>query len=660
MERTDFEQWKAKEVARLLALVESERRYYQEMVASLPVALVVLSQDRSIVSANRAFRQTFAVRMEDLRRKAIEQILPSPQLIERIRDVHANPTAQRSVMVEFADRTLKVSIVPMRNWDDDGEVETLLMLEETAAAAVPQKAALPQEPAAAPVRLAGDVPAIVWQADFSTLAFTSVSGSAEALLGYPAAHWLSTPKFFTERMHPEDRAATMEFYEAAMARAVVLPGDASAEFRAVTAAGGVLWCRETIRVTGAKTITGVMTDITLRKQLEEQLLTAERSEALHGLASRLAHDLNNPLMIITGYGEEMMQTLRPTDAARADVEQILRATERISAITGQLLGYTRKMAPAPAPTNIAAAISRMEEKIAHAVGEGVAVEVAAGEPVWAMADAAQLEEMILALVSPQREDARERSRVTISCEVEAIAEQLPEATLRAGLYARVTVRDNGRGLDPARRVEVFESVLPKNAAGAAIARAYSTAREWGGDIAFTSEPFRGSAFMIYLPLAEAPAVEVPVSAEPPVEARAEAKAVAPEPLRETILLVEDEAGIRALVRKILRRERYNVLEAGSAEEALNVAASHEGRIDLLLTDVILPGMSGRDLAEGLLESLPNLRVLYVSGFTDDEAVRAGDFPPGSKFLQKPFTLSALVGKVREAIEGSRSTSEASD
>jgi CheY-like chemotaxis protein len=190
-------------------------------------------------------------------------------------------------------------------------------------------------------------------------------------------------------------------------------------------------------------------------------------------------------------------------------------------------------------------------------------------------------------------------------------------------------------------------VLAKDPADAAIARAYSTAREWGGDIAFSSQPFRGSAFTIYLPRARPPAEPAPAPVPaPPVELPVPVS----EPALETILLVEDEAGIRALVRKILTRERYRVLEAGSAEEASEVAGSFEGRIDLLLTDVMLPGMGGRDLAERLRESLPDLRVLYVSGFTDDESVRAGGFPPGSKFLQKPFTLSALVAHVREALE----------
>jgi PAS domain S-box-containing protein len=648
MERTDFEQWKAKEVARLLALVETERRYYQEMVAVLPVALVVLSLDRSIVSANRAFRQMFGVRTEDLRRKGIEQILPSPHLIEKIRDVHSNNSSQRDVLVDFADRPLRVTVLPMRNWDDESEIETLLMIEDTATwSTTPRPIETVKPTAPATPGTPADVPATVWQVDLSSMAFTSVSGAAEAMLGYPISHWLTTPRFFVDRIHPDDRDSTMAFYEAAIGRA----GDASAEFRVLSSSGQVLWCRETMRVTGRRVISGVLTDISLRKQLEEQLLTAERSDALHGLASRLAHDLNNPLMIITGYSEELLQTLKAADPMRSDVQQILSATERISAITGHLLAYTRRQAAEASPVDVGDLIAKMEDRIAHAAGAGVTVEIApVAEPVVAMANAQQFEEMILALVSPDREDAQERSRVVITSGIENIFERLPESTLAPGAYACVTVRDNGRGMDAPHRVEIFEAVLAKSPSAAAIARAYSTAREWGGDIAFSSQPFHGSAFTIYLPQAKPPAAAPAAPVAEPVMALVEVPAPVSEPARETILLVEDEAGIRALVRKILRRERYNVLEAGTAEEASEVAAAHQGPIHLLLTDVMLPGMGGRDLAAALRGTLPELRVLYVSGFTDDESVRAGGFPPGSKFLQKPFTLSALVAKVQEALE----------
>jgi signal transduction histidine kinase len=657
MERTDFEQWKAKEVARLLALVETERRYYQEMVATLPIGLVVLSEDRSVVSSNRAFRQTFGLRTEDLRRKTIDQVIPSERLVEKIRSAHVHGP-QPDLYLE-GDRPLRIAVVPIRNWEDETEVETLLMVEDLAAidakrGGTPAPVPVPEEaPAPEPARPEPiDAPAVVWQADASTLAFKSVIGGAEQLLGYPASHWTDTANFFRERIHPDDRATTMMFYEAALGRT----GDASAEYRAVSASGTEVWCRETIRVpepgVEPRTITGVITDVGRRKQLEEQLLTAERTSALHLVASRLAHDLNNPLMIVTGYGEEMLHSMAPQDPMRGDVEQILAATERIAGLTAQLLTFTHRQANPPHPVDLVATVSALREKIATAVGESVAVEIVPNVvPVWTAADPAQLEEVILTLVSSAREDAQDRSRVILACEVDTIAEKITPLTLKPGTYARLLINDDGRGLEPEKRVAVFESILGgkgADSAGPALARAYAIVREWGGDIAFFSEPYHGSTFALYLPYTEPepasgeippPPAPEPVVVEPPVP-----------DTRETILIVEDEPGIRALVRKILRRERYAVLEAGSAEEALQVAAAHEARIQLLLTDVMLPEMGGRDLAERMRESAPDLRILYVSGYTDDEAVRLGTFPPGAKFLQKPFTLGALIGKVREALD----------
>jgi signal transduction histidine kinase len=689
MERTDFEQWKAREVARLLALVETERRYYQEMVATLPVALVVLSSDRAIVSANRAFRHTFGVKLDDLQRKTIEQIIPSTHLIERIRDTHVQGVVQPDLYIDIDGRPLRIAILPIRNWDDEGELETLLMVEDlriisdmlptigyphpvapsgTQPVVEPAVETSPvEEASAAPAAVVpmdnSAMPAVLWRADVATFAFNAVWGDAEQLLGYPVSHWLDTPQFFRERIHLEDRAAAMSFYEAAICRT----GDASAEFRVVTARGDVRWCRETIRVPEppsesgpeARAITGVLTDITLRKQLEEQLLAAERHDALHTLSSRLAHDLNNPLMIITGYSEEMLHGPPTETQVRNDVQQILGATERISGITGQLLAFTRRFANPAQPVELGMLLTAMELHFARAAGADVVVEVSgAREPVWASADPAQLEQILLALVSSAREDARERSRVTISWEIDSIAEQLPEATIKPGMYARILIHDNGRGVDAAKRVTIFESVLagkdPEKSAGLELARAYSIVREWAGDIAFTSDPFRGSTFMIYLPYAppaipeaEAPAehVEKPVVEEPVVE-----EAIIEPSVRETILLVEDEPGIRALVRKILSREHYHVLEASSGEEALSIALSHAGSIQLLLTDVMLPGIGGRQLAEGLRATLPELRIVYISGYTDDDALRTGMFPPGSMFLQKPFTLNALISKVRESLD----------
>lgn len=646
MERNDLEQWKAKEVARLLTLVETERRYYQEMVAVLPVAVAVLSADRHVLSANRAFRQTFSLRSSDLRGRTIEQILPSERLIEKIRDVHTSGIAQASFALEHGGRHLNLGMVPIHNWDDESDVETLLLVQEMGEGKTPAPVieyVVPPEPL-------GEIPAIVWKADPSTLEFRFVRGDVEPLLNYPAAHWTDNPKFFEERIHPEDRQSTLDFYHAAIARG---SGDASAEFRAVTASGTSVWVRETIRINGS--LAGVMTSIERRKQLEDQLLHSGRAKALRGIASRLAHDLNNPLMIVTGYAEEMRNTLEESDSMRGDVDQILIATDRLSGIAAQLLNYSRRQAHTASPVNVTNLLAHMEEKIVQSVGEGCVLQLGSGEAVWAMAEEKQLEEIILALISHDREDAKERSHVSITCEIDSVTEHVPGTAIDGGSFVRLSIHDDGRGLDQANRDTVFEKFMMKQGdktTGPALARAYTIVREWGGDIAFSSEPFHGSSFMVYLPRYAAPVEtapsQVPDGAPQPPPEEPVAEPVA-EIERETILLVEDEPGIRALVRKILRREKYNVLEAGSAEEGLALAASAPGRIDLLVTDVMLPAASGRELAEQICETRQDTKVLYISGYTDDDAVRTGAVPPGSRFLQKPFTLGALVSAVKESL-----------
>jgi signal transduction histidine kinase len=342
-----------------------------------------------------------------------------------------------------------------------------------------------------------EIPAIVWQADAATLTFRSVVGSAEQLTGYPAAHWIETPEFFSERIHPDDRAATLASYQTAIAQG----GDASAEYRGLSTTG-VVWLRETIRVIHP-TITGVIIAIGRRRQLEEQLLRAERTGALRGLTTRVAHDLHNPLTIVTGYGEEVLNTLDSQDPLRGDMEQILAAADRITDLACRLLRFTQPQANPPGVINLPRAIARLERRIAHAAGQGVAVEVRATRPILAFADESQFEEVMLALISGAREEAWERTKVTIECDLDTITEQLPGATLTPGRYARLSIRDDARGTHREQRGRMFESFLAADdsewSGGPALARAYAVVREWGGDIAFSSEPFGGSSFLVYLP-----------------------------------------------------------------------------------------------------------------------------------------------------------------
>ena len=583
IERADFRHWAAKDVARLLALLEAELGYYREIAAALPIPLAIISQDRAVVWTNRAFRNRFGT-----------EVLPNHGFTE----------------------------VPLQAWLDEDQTETLLVFQDEAERS--------QEGTAIP----SDLPAVVWQADRATLQFRSVQGDAQAILGYPASHWLTHREFFEERIHPEDRAATTALYR----DAIEAGGEASAEYRS----GSGAWCRETIRVTSGS-MTGVITNITARKKLERQLLSAGRFEALYAFAGRLAHDLNNPLMIVTGYAEELMQALKAGDPLREEAGEILGAARRIGGLAAQLTEFSRRQAKPASRVNLGDAILNLRSTITTAAGQAVAVELAVNRtPVLAMADPVQLGEVLAAVIS----GGRAKTRITIAWDVEMVVERLSPTALAAGKYARITIHDDGDGLDADQVASIFEPALSKSgdpaemSAGLALARAYSVVHEWGGDLAFTSQlgsqqTSQGSTFTIYLPYVEP---EGTAAARPAVTAELSRSG---EPA--TILVVEDESGIRELIRKILQRERYRVLEAGSAEEALTVAQGQG--IDLLITDVMLPGIRGPELARRMQQTAPRLKTLFISGYTGEERVL-----PGARFLAKPFTLQVLLEKVREALE----------
>ncbi|MEQ1883812.1 MAG: response regulator [Bryobacteraceae bacterium] len=642
MERSEFEQWKGREVARLLSLVETERRYYQEMVAGLPVALAVLSSDRSVASANRAFRQLFGLTIDEVRKKAIEQILPSDVLIEKIRDLNIHGLARTPFVINAGEKHYRVGLVPIRNWSDDMEPETLLVVEDITDLQTPVE---PRPQTAAPSRaLAPDfenLPAIIWQANPATLAFSALGGGAEALLGYTAKHWTQTPGFFAERICPEDRETVLALYHSALEHG----GEASAEFRAVAASGELVWCRETILApdpgTG-NTFSGVLTAISQRKQAEHLRIAAERHAALTHVSGRLAHDLNNPLMIVNGYTEEMQHSFEAGDPRRADMEQILTATQRISDLTNQLLQFTRHSSAAATTINVTKTLTAIDKKLATAADAPIAISGL--ENLTAHANAEQLEQALIALLAVNPEG---RTRVKIKCDRTTITESVEGATLQPGDYARITFEDKGTQLTPARQATLFESFFskdPQKAEGVTLAYAYSNIRNWGGDIAVESLGDGGVLFTVYLSHSR------PANAKSALETHTEMIFQEPESPRPHVLVVDDEPGIRSLVAKILRREKFEVFEAGSIEEATTLLREQKRPVDLLVTDVMLGEQSGRELAEQAAQLVSGIKVLYISGFTDDESVRTGEFPPGAKFLQKPFTLGALVGRVREALE----------
>lgn len=644
MERTDHQIWRADDVARLLALAETEKRLYQRILSVVPLGLAVVSSGGEIVAVNRTFRQLFQLLPDDAAGKSIHQLLPSELLRQRLSESFLGTAAPDPVIVERLAGRFETRVFPLFPPDEAGSGKVLVMVRDSqrteAAAILPAVAepepeavqpepepaaatpALAPEPAPAPAPVAqpphvapvtpapelAGLPAVVWTARRSTREFLSVSGAAAPLFGAPNAAWLGDPRFFGERIAGEDRARILEFCD----RSFTQPGDYTCEYLARNGR----WIRETVRV-DSDTLTGIATDITERRQLETQVLQAERMDAAAQLSSRLAHDLNNPLMIITGYGEELFSSLVPDHPMRHEIEEMLSAAERMAKITAKLTEFTRPKLAETSPLDLAAALLACRGALAPAT------VAAPAEPLTVMAHPDALEKALTALLAA----FPDRSRVRISAAVQEVRESLAGAPLAPGRYAAIRLTSEGPVTPPA----AFDAFLTARDA----ALAYLNIRAWGGDIARSAE-----GVTLFLPLAPA----APAAAPEPEPAPA------PAAQRETILLVEDEGGIRALVRKILKREGYQVLEAASGEEAVRTALSHIGRIDLLVSDMTLPGINGRQVADQLRQSLPHLKALFISGFSEDRSVYEAELAKGTAFLQKPFTLGALLSKVRGVLD----------
>jgi PAS domain S-box-containing protein len=387
-------------------------------------------------------------------------------------------------------------------------------------------------------------------------------------------------------------------------------------------------------------------DITGKKRLEAQLLQSQRMESVGRLAGGVAHDFNNLLTVITGYGELLMRDLEPGHPGLARVEQIGKAAERAATLTRQLLAFSRKQVLEPRVLDLEAVVADVEQMLRRLIGEDVQfVTVSGGGLGRVRADPGQIEQVIVNLAVNARDAMPKGGKLileTRNVELdESYVRHRPDA--RLGRHVVLAVSDTGQGMSAETLAHAFEPFFTTKEAGKGtglgLATVYGIVRQSGGHVTIYSEPGRGTTCKVYLPR---------VGEEHDDDAAA-APAGAASGGTETILLVEDEAPVRALAREILESAGYQVLEGATPEEALALASSHAGPIHLLLSDVILPRLSGRRLAEALRFSRPETRVLFTSGYTDDAISHHGILEPGVHFLQKPFTGDALLRKVREVL-----------
>ena len=388
-------------------------------------------------------------------------------------------------------------------------------------------------------------------------------------------------------------------------------------------------------------------DTTERRQLEDQLRQAQKMEAVGQLAGGIAHDFNNLLTAILGSTQLLLHATPPEDGRREDVEEIKNAGLRAAELTRQLLAFSRRQVLAPKVLDMNAVVSQMDKMLRRLIVEDVElVTQLAGDLGPVSADPGQLEQVLLNLAVNARDAMPRGGRLTIETANVFLTEEYSERhhRLPPGQYVLLAVSDTGVGMDEATQKHLFEPFFTTKevgkGTGLGLATVYGIVKQSGGYIWVYSEPGHGTTVKVYLPRVSGAAEPLPVAAATPELRRGS----------ETVLLVEDAPPVRSLARKSLESYGYTVLEAADGPAALELSAGHARGIDILVTDVVMPGMSGRELAERLAPARPAMRVLYTSGYTDDAMVRQGVLRAGVAFLQKPFIPETLARKVREVLD----------
>ncbi|MGQ9655682.1 MAG: PAS domain S-box protein, partial [Thermodesulfobacteriota bacterium] len=497
------------------------------------------------------------------------------------------------------------------------------------------------------VENAGDVIAIVRGDRFSF-----INRRATEILGYASDEFLSRP--FWEFIHPEDRDRVLDTYSRRKS------GEETEQiysFRVVGKGGDVRWAEINvvpIEYEGEPALLNFLRDITERKQAEEekallegQLRQAQKMEAIGRLAGGIAHDFNNLLTVIQGNAQLASMDLKEGDPLKSLVQEIVDASVKASALTGQLLAFSRRQAIEMRVLDLNGILRGIEGMLGRILGEDIELELRLQEGIGRVkADPGQVAQVVLNLAVNARDAMLRGGKLTI----ETANADLDEAYARRhlsvepGPYVMLSVSDTGVGMAPEAKERVFEPFFttkgPGEGTGLGLATVYGIVKQSRGHIWVYSELGRGTTFKIYLPR-----VEGPLDVGQELRPRGEIPSGS-----ETVLVVEDDDLVRGLAVRILEGRGYKVLDAAGAEEALRVCETSGEPVDLVLTDVVMPRMSGKELVEMLQKGRPGLKALYMSGYTDNAVLRHGILEEGIEFIQKPFSVDGLARKVREVLD----------
>ncbi len=408
-----------------------------------------------------------------------------------------------------------------------------------------------------------------------------------------------------------------------------------------------LFTGKLVTLDGKRCVVGTAIDMVERRRLELQLRQSQKMEAVGQLAGGVAHDFNNVLTVILSNTELLLRGLGPEDPRREEVEDIRGAAQRAAALTRQLLAFSRKQVLKPRVMNLNDAVSNVEKMLGRLIGEDIELVTLLDADLWSTeADPGQIEQIIMNLAVNARDAMPEGGRLALETGNVVIDERFARShyPIVPGDYTVLVVSDTGEGMDPETRSRIFEPFFTTkqmgHGTGLGLSTVYGIVKQSGGYIWAYSEPGQGTTFKLYFPRAEGGLGQHERKSE----------GVEADSGHETVLLVEDEESVRTLARRILADEGYNVIEAEDAVAAIKMSRTHRGPIDLLLTDLVMPELSGRELADRLERLRPDIRMLFMSGYTDHAVLRDGSIDLDGNFLQKPFTPESLVRKVREVLD----------
>ena len=641
---------------------ETEMRLMKSAVDSIAEGIIVSDArkpDNPTIYSNAAFERLTGYSFEEIEGRncrILQGAETNRRTVDEIREALEKEKTFRGEILNYHKNGTafwnELSISPV--FDQSGQLTNFVGVQQEVTARKIAEESMRQ--AEARYRdLVESSPAIVYLAKpFPPFAPIYVSPNI-ARFGYTSEEWLSRPDMWLSLIHEEDRDRVLRTTKVAISQGL----DTDLEYRIIARDGSTHWLHDKGRIISdnqGKRVgwQGVILDITETKGLEEQLRQSQKLESVGRLAGGIAHDFNNMLTAINGYSELTLRKLEAEDPLRRNIEEIKKAGERSALLTHQLLAFSRRQVLQPVVLDLIEIITDTIGLLQRLIGEDVELVTALNPKTARVSvDPGQLSQIIMNLAVNARDAMPHGGKLTI--ETANVFLEPVEARQKVGIlpgaYVMLAICDTGSGISDKIRQHIFEPFFTTKevgrGTGLGLATVYGIVKQSGGNIEVDSQEGVGTTFRIYLPR---------VADQADATKRKDIQPESPAGT-ETILLVEDEELVRNLSREILETCGYTVMEAENGAEAFSICEANACQIDLLMTDVVMPQMGGRELAEKLTARLPNLRILFTSGYNDNAVVRHGVTEVNVNFIQKPFTFDALARKVRELLDADGFKSE---